>query len=150
MLHFNLLVLATEQGVQLAVGSQGTLNMTMSLGGVEETVTVTADTPLVETTAKEVGGQISQDQFTSLPTQNRSFVMFGRLLPGVNPSPDTESTASDSLYINGQDDNNNSFNVDGANNDDDAIGARAGAQTRTALDAIAELLTDVSLRSNPV
>jgi outer membrane receptor protein involved in Fe transport len=77
--------------------------------------------------------------FTTLPSQNRSFVMFGRLLPGVNASPSTESTASDSLFINGQDDNNNSFNVDGANNDDDAIGARAGAQTRTALDAIQEL-----------
>jgi outer membrane receptor protein involved in Fe transport len=128
-----------QEGVQLAVGSQGVLNMTMTLGGVAETVTVTAETPLVETTAKEVGGQVTQEQFTALPSQNRSFVMFGRLLPGVNASPDTESTASDSLFINGQDDNNNSFNVDGANNDDDAIGGTAGAQTRTALDAIQEL-----------
>lgn len=128
-----------QEDVQLAVGTEGELNMTMDLGGVEEVVTVTAQTPLVETTAKEVGGQITEEQFTSLPSQNRSFVMFGRLLPGVNASPDTESTASDSLFINGQDDNNNSFNVDGANNDDDAIGATAGAQTRTALDAIQEL-----------
>jgi len=128
-----------QEGVQLQVGTEGRLNMTMALGGVEETITVSAETPLVETTAKEVGGQVSQEQFSSLPTQNRSFVMFGRLLPGVNANPSTESTASDSLFINGQDDNNNSFNVDGANNDDDAIGARAGAQTRTALDAIQEL-----------
>lgn len=128
-----------QEGVRLAVGSEGTLDMTMELGGIEETVTVTANTPLVETTAKEVGGQIDAEQFESLPSQNRSFVMFGRLLPGVNANPSTESTASDSLFINGQDDNNNSFNVDGANNDDDAIGARAGAQTRTALDAIQEL-----------
>ncbi|MGD8329744.1 MAG: TonB-dependent receptor, partial [Acidobacteriota bacterium] len=128
-----------REGVTLSVGSELELNMTMSLGGVEETVTVMAETPLVETTSKEVGGQITEEEFNTLPSQNRSFVMFGRLLPGVNASPDTESTASDSLYINGQDDNNNSFNVDGANNDDDAIGARAGAQTRTALDAIQEL-----------
>jgi outer membrane receptor protein involved in Fe transport len=128
-----------QEGVQLTVGSQANLNMTMALGGVEETVTVMAETPLVETTAKEVGGQINTEQFATLPSQNRSFVMFGRLLPGVNANPSTESTASDSLFINGQDDNNNSFNVDGANNDDDAIGARAGAQTRTAMDAIQEL-----------
>lgn len=128
-----------QAGVRLAVGTEGRLSMAMTLGSVSETVTVTAETPLVETTAKEVGGQIDTQQFAALPTQNRSFVMFARLLPGVNASPSTESTASDSLFINGQDDNNNSFNVDGANNDDDAIGARAGAQTRTALDAIQEL-----------
>src|SRR6185369_12203514 len=44
----------------------------------------------------------------------------------------------DAIFANGQDDNNNSFNIDGANNDDDVIGARAGAQTRTAIEAIQE------------
>ncbi len=128
-----------QGGVRLAVGTESSLDTTMTLGSVSETVTVTAETPLVQTTAKEIGGEITQTQFASLPSQNRSFVMFARLLPGVNASPSTESTASDSLFINGQDDNNNSFNIDGANNDDDAIGGRAGAQTRTALDAIQEL-----------
>ncbi|MGH7341453.1 MAG: TonB-dependent receptor plug domain-containing protein, partial [Candidatus Rokuibacteriota bacterium] len=45
---------------------------------------------------------------------------------------------SDALFVNGQDDNNNSFNVDGVNNDDDVIGARAGAQARTPIEAIQE------------
>jgi len=40
--------------------------------------------------------------------------------------------------VNGQDNNNNSFNVDGANNDDDVIGGAAGAQTRTAIEAVQE------------
>lgn len=128
-----------REGVRLSVGIESSLDATLNLGNVEETVTVTAQTPLVETTSKEVGGHITSDQFETLPSQNRSFVMFARLLPGVNASPSTESTASDALFINGQDDNNNSFNVDGAENSDDAIGARAGAQTRTALDSIQEL-----------
>ena len=128
-----------REGIQLAVGTEAELNVSLELGSFEETVTVTAQSPLVETTSKQVGGEIDSRQFETLPSQNRSFVMFARLLPGVNASPSTESTASDALFINGQDDNNNLFSVDGAENSDDAIGARAGAQTRTALDAIQEL-----------
>ena len=60
------------------------------------------------------------------------------MAPGVIPSPSTESTASDTIFVNGQDDNNNAFNIDGANNDDDVIGARAGAQARTPMAAIQE------------
>ena len=127
-----------REGVILAVGQNITLDVQLELGGIEETVTVTAESPIVELTSKEVGAAVNDDDFTQLPTQNRSFVMFASLAPGVIPNPSTESTASDSLFINGQDDNNNSFNVDGANNDDDVIGARAGAQTRTAIEAIQE------------
>jgi outer membrane receptor protein involved in Fe transport len=127
-----------REGLILNVGQEVTLDINRELGGIEETVTVTAESPMVELTSKEVGAAVTEDDFSQLPTQNRSFVMFASLAPGVVPSPDTQSTASDSLFINGQDDNNNSFNVDGANNDDDVIGARAGAQTRTAIEAIQE------------
>ncbi len=124
--------------VRLLVGQMTALNATLQLGVVEETLMVTSEAPLVETTSKEVGGTLTEAEFEELPTQNRSFALFAALLPGVVPSPSQESTASDTLFINGQDDNNNSFNVDGANNDDDVIGARAGAQARTPLEAIQE------------
>lgn len=127
-----------RSGIELRVGQESSLNLQMELGGIEEILTVTAQSPMVEVTSKEVGGTLTSQEFADLPSQNRSFVLFASLLPGVTPFPDTESTSSDSLFINGQDDNNNSFNVDGANNDDDVIGARAGAQTRTALEAIQE------------
>ena len=60
------------------------------------------------------------------------------MIPGVVPNVATASTAADSIFVNGQDNNNNSFNVDGANNDDDVIGGSAGAQTRTAIEAVQE------------
>ncbi|MGH9319041.1 MAG: TonB-dependent receptor, partial [Vicinamibacteria bacterium] len=127
-----------REGVELLVGQEVTLNISLELGGVEETVTVTGETPMLDLKSKELGGHVNADDFASLPTQNRSFVMFASYLPGVVPNPSTESTASDSLFINGQDDNNNGFYVDGADNSDDVIGARAGAQTRTAIEAIQE------------
>lgn len=128
----------TVPNVQLRVGQETRLNASLRLGAIEETLTVTGEAPTVEVTSKEIGGTLTTQEFEFLPTQNRSALLFAALLPGVVPSPSTESTASDALFINGQDDNNNSFNFDGANNDDDVIGARAGAQARVPMEAVQE------------
>lgn len=117
-----------REDVELSVGQELTINVALELGGVEETVTVTGETPMLELKSKEIGGVIGEDAFEQLPTQNRSFVMFAALMPGVIPNPQTGSTASDSIFVNGQDDNNNAFYIDGAENSDDVIGARAGAK----------------------
>lgn len=127
-----------RQGVELRVGQEARLNATLSLAEIAEAITVTGEAPIVETTSKEIGGTLTTQEFQDLPSQNRSFALFAALLPGITPVPSTESTSGDAIFANGQDDNNNSFNVDGANNDDDVIGARAGAQTRTPIEAIQE------------
>lgn len=127
-----------QSGVQLRVGQEARLNVTMELGAVSEVITVAGESPVIEVTSKEIGGTLTAKEFEALPTQNRSALLFASLMPGVTPSPSTESTASDALFINGQDDNNNGFFMDGANNDDDVIGARAGAQARTPMEAIQE------------
>ncbi len=124
--------------IQLRVGQEARIDATLEIAEIEETITVTGAAPVIETTSKEIGGTLTTVEFNTLPTQNRSALLFASILPGVIPSPSTDSTASDALFINGQDDNNNSFNIDGANNDDDVIGARAGAQARTPMEAIQE------------
>ena len=127
-----------QDGLQLVVGQEATLNVSMELGGIEETVVVTAEAPVVDVTSKEVGATVTTETMEALPTQSRSFIDFAGLIPGVVPNVATASTAADSIFVNGQDNNNNSFNVDGANNDDDVIGGSAGAQTRTAIEAVQE------------
>ncbi len=127
-----------RRDVELRVGQETRLSATLTLESVEETISVTGEAPIIETTSKEIGGTLTTQEFQDLPTQNRSFALFAALLPGVTPVPTTESTSAEAIFANGQDDNNNSFNVDGANNDDDVIGARAGAQTRTPIEAIQE------------
>ncbi len=124
--------------VALRVGQEVRLDARMQPGQFEESITVSGAAPVIQLTSKEIGGTLSDQEFKDLPSQNRSFALFAALLPGVTPAPSTESTSSDTIFVNGQDDNDNSFNVDGANNDDDVIGARAGAQTRTAIEAIQE------------
>jgi outer membrane receptor protein involved in Fe transport len=127
-----------KKDVELRVGQETRLGVTLEVGHVEETITVTSDAPIIETTSKEIGGTLTNQEFLDLPSQNHSFALFAALLPGVVPVPATESTSADAIFANGQDDNNNAFYVDGANNDDDVIGARAGAQARTAIEAIQE------------
>lgn len=129
---------SVKEDVRLSVGETQEFNFSLEVGASQETVTVTADEPLVETSTSKIGGQISQEELTELPSINRNFIGFVGLVPGVIPNISTESFGSDSISVNGQDPRYNNFTLDGANNNDDVIGQRAGSQTRTALEAVQE------------
>ena len=99
---------------------------------------MSAGTPLVDVTSKEIGGNITSETLVNLPSVNGNFIGFIGLLPGVVPSISTESFGSDSISVNGQDPRNNNYTVDGGNNNDDVIGQRAGMQARTPIEAVQE------------
>ncbi|MEO5818897.1 MAG: TonB-dependent receptor, partial [Vicinamibacteraceae bacterium] len=124
--------------LQLEVGRTATIDVTMEVGGMEEVITVTAGTPLVDVTSKEIGGNISTETLVQLPSVNGNFIGFIGLLPGIVPSISTESFGSDAISVNGQDPRNNNYTVDGGNNNDDVIGQRAGMQARTPIEAVQE------------
>jgi outer membrane receptor protein involved in Fe transport len=124
--------------VRLEIGRTATIDVRLEVGGLEEQMTVTAEAPLVDVTSKEVGGNITAQELTDLPTVNRNFIGFIGLLPGVIANISTESFGSDAVSVNGQDSRNNNYLIDGANNNDDVIGQRAGTQARTPLEAIQE------------
>ena len=127
-----------RKDLRLEVGKTATVDAPLEMGGVTEELTVSAEAPIVDVTSKEVGGNISNLELVSLPSVNRNFVGFIGLLPGVVPSISTESFGSDSVSVNGQDARNNNYLVDGANNNDDVIGQRAGTQARTPIESIQE------------
>ena len=127
-----------RRDVRLEVGKTATVDASLQMGGLSEELTVSAEAPIVDITSKEVGGNITSQELVSLPSVNRNFVGFIGLLPGVVPSISTESFGSDSVSVNGQDARNNNYLVDGANNNDDVIGQRAGTQARTPIESIQE------------
>ena len=129
---------SVKENIRLNVGETQEFDFTLEVGASQEIVTVTSDEPLVETSTSKIGGQISQEELLELPSVNRNFIGFVGLLPGVVPNISTESFGSDSVSVNGQDSRYNNFTLDGANNNDDVIGQRAGSQTRTALEAVQE------------
>jgi hypothetical protein len=124
--------------LRLEVGKTTSVDVDMEVGGLEEVVSVTAESPIVDLTSKEIGGNITSDTLVKLPSVNGNFIGFVGLLPGIVPSVSTESFGSDSIAVNGQDPRNNNYMLDGGNNNDDVIGQRAGTQARTPIEAIQE------------
>ncbi len=127
-----------RKDLRLEVGKTASIDVTMAVGSLEETITVTTESPLVDVTSKEIGGNITSETLVNLPSVNGNFVGFVGLLPGIVPSISTESFGSDSISVNGQDPRNNNYMLDGGNNNDDVIGQRAGTQARTPIEAIQE------------
>jgi hypothetical protein len=128
----------SRRDVLVEVGRTASVDVQMAVGGLEEALTVTAEAPLVDITSKEVGGNITSRELIDLPSINRNYIGFVGLLPGIIPNISTESFGSDSINVNGQDARNNNYMLDGANNNDDVIGQRAGTQARTPLESIQE------------
>jgi Carboxypeptidase regulatory-like domain/TonB dependent receptor-like, beta-barrel len=128
----------SRRDVRLDLGRTTTLDVQLSVGALTETVTISAQTPLVDLTSKEIGGNVTNREVTMLPSVNGNFVGMVALLPGVISNISTESFGSDAISANGLDSRNNNFMLDGANNNDDVIGQRAGSQARTPLEAVAE------------
>ena len=128
----------SRQDIRLDLGRTTTLEVQLRPGAVTETITVTAETPLVDVTSKEIGGNVTNREVTMLPSVNGNFIGMVALLPGVISNVSTESFGSDAISANGLDSRNNNFMLDGANNNDDVIGQRAGSQARTPLEAVAE------------
>lgn len=76
-------------GVEVRVGTTTSLDLTVSAGGANETVTVAADAPAVETQSSEIGGTVNTRQITELPLAlggvgaMRSPEAFVFLIPGT-------------------------------------------------------------------
>jgi hypothetical protein len=126
-----------RSGLVLQVGTTMTINLALQVGGVEETVTVTGESPLVDTTSARVGGNIGTGELSELPAMNRNYFASVALLPGIQFSPSAQM-GNDTITASGQSPQGNNVTVDGGYNIDDALGATAGAQTRTPIEAIQE------------
>jgi outer membrane receptor protein involved in Fe transport len=128
----------TIEGMVVGVGQTQAVDVRLAVGGITEAVTVTGQSPLLDLTSKEVGGNITSRDLVDLPSVNRNFVGFVGLLPGIVANISNESFGSDSVSVNGQDSRYNNYLLDGANNNDDVIGQRAGTQARTPIESIQE------------
>ncbi len=128
----------TRREITLSVGRTTTVDVQLEVGGIEETVTVSTESPLIDLTSQEIGGNITKEEMSGLPSANRNYIEFVGLLPGVVPISSTTSFGADALNVNGQNSASNNFSVDGGSNNDDYLGQGFGSQARTALESIQE------------
>jgi len=91
--------------VELVLGSKQNLEVTLKIGSVGETVTVTQEPPLIETTRSELGGSVSPNEIKQMPVLDRNFASLMAMVPGVRPAPGCEptKTRSGNASLNGSD-----------------------------------------------
>ena len=68
----------------LTIGLEVGRNITLQLQGVQESMTVTGQAPVVETTKTDVSGVITQAQIDTLPLASRQPVALALLMPGTS------------------------------------------------------------------
>jgi hypothetical protein len=102
----------TVKGQELFVGTTTTVNLKLSLAGIEEELVVSAaTTPLVESKRSEMGQVIQRAEVDELPVVDRTFSSLALLTPTVQ-----QDLKASGLSIAGQRGFNNNILVDGVTN----------------------------------
>src|SRR5262245_32954745 len=80
-----------REGLRFEVGNEATLNATLEVGGVAETVNVVQVAPVVEVSKSTVDHVVSREQIDNLPLTGRVATSLALLSPGVVPR-DTDTS----------------------------------------------------------
>lgn len=124
--------------VRVEVGRAVQIRLELQLGTLEESVTVSAEAPLVDTTSKAIGGIVTAQEFVDTPLFNRNFAGYLGMLPGVVATVSLTTFGADSISVAGQNVRNVNFTMDGSNNNDTFNGGNGGAQARVPIEAVQE------------
>jgi hypothetical protein len=114
----------------LSVGSAFELPITLSIAGVDASVTVTGDATVLEAARSQIAGTVSQPEIRNLPLNGRNFLDLALLVPGVSPPnvsgaqlfAETSAVPGVGISVGSQRNFSNNFIVDGLSANDDAAG----------------------------
>ncbi|HEV8074600.1 MAG TPA: carboxypeptidase regulatory-like domain-containing protein [Candidatus Acidoferrum sp.] len=138
-----------RKNIQIEVGKDLRVDVVLQPGSATETITITEEVPMVDTTSTTLGGTISNMTINEIPLNGRNYQNLLTLRPGTTIYPGggpwTQTT-------NGARPEDTSYMVDGLSNDEAFMGfsvtnaaAVAGdAATILPIDAIQEFNTQVN------
>ena len=143
-----------RSGIVLTVGREAVVNLALSVGAVSQTVEVSGEAPLVESTTSAVGGLVDERTIRELPLNGRSYDQLALLEAGVT-SYGGGTTNGGFLYgtgtrfsVAGSRSYNNSYLLDGMDINDSGNGTPGGAAgTNLGVDAIREFKIVTSMFS---
>ncbi len=117
----------------------------LEVGGVNETVTVTSDAPLLQSETSSIAQVVDQRQIRDLPLNGRNFQQLAWQAPGVMPATRSRDRES-GFNAHGQPITQNSFIIDGIDNNNNVMGMqdRKMQVVVPALDAVAEFTMQTS------
>jgi hypothetical protein len=106
------------------IGETLDVNLDMKVAGVSENVSVTAESPIVNTNSSSVGGIVDTSKIESLPLNGRQFANLAATIPGVGIGFHSDPTKSTqySPQIAGGNGRNLNYQIDGGDNNDDTVG----------------------------
>jgi hypothetical protein len=119
-----------RQAITVTVESTARVDMQLVVGGLEESLTVSGEAPLVETANATLGIVVNEKQVVELPLNGRNFTQLGTLLPGVvappgalggqsgGATPGGFGAVTSGFSVNGMRNQSNNFLLDGASNND--------------------------------
>jgi outer membrane receptor protein involved in Fe transport len=110
-----------QEGITLTVGQTLTLRIEMAISNLAETVNVTGETPIVETSRSSASSTVNEIAVQNLPVNGRNFIDFALLTPGV-----TRDVRTGDISFAGQRGTLNSLVVDGADNNNTFFGQTVG------------------------
>jgi len=93
--------------IELLVGQNASLALTMKISGVEESLTVKGESPLVDLSSTQVAGNVARRQMEAMPLQGRNWLELSLLVKGVTAnnvtnSPGIGQNESFNLNLDGQ------------------------------------------------
>jgi hypothetical protein len=119
--------LMTLSNIEVGVDQRVRIDVKLEVGAMTESVSISAESPLLQTASSELGTTIGDEQIEALPLNGRNFVALTRSVPGVLrgiPGANIDGAgslawrASASFSANGQRPRDNNFMLDGVDNNE--------------------------------
>jgi hypothetical protein len=111
-----------QENVDVSAASVVTVDLTLPVGTVQELVTVTAESSIVDTKTSTVDSKIDQEMLDKLPTRRDAFMDLALTTPGMAPGSDnTQNLQSPTAYSSAT--NENVFLINGVNVTDPTAGS---------------------------
>jgi hypothetical protein len=138
-----------RKNILLEVGKDVRIDPVLQTGSTTETITITEQVPMVDTTSTTLGGTISNEIINDLPLNGRNYQNLISLRPGTSVYPGGGPWTQTTNGIRPED---TSFIVDGVTNDESFMGLSVtnaaavlgDAATLIPIDAIQEFNTQVN------
>ncbi|MDQ2777244.1 MAG: carboxypeptidase regulatory-like domain-containing protein [Acidobacteriota bacterium] len=113
---------AVRKDIHLSVGSVSTLDIQLQVGSSAQSIDVTSEAPIVETSRTQASTAVSAREVQELPINGRNFLDFTLTTPGVVRDP----TRGGDLSFGGQRGTSNSLLVDGSDANNTFYGQSTG------------------------
>src|SRR3990167_4613628 len=75
---------AVRSGLTLSVSQEAVVNFALEVGAVTQTVEVTGEAPMVNTTSGSLGGLVGEQKVADLPLNGRNYMDLTFLQPGIS------------------------------------------------------------------